>query len=84
MDHETRRLDEPHPADNCPKCSGERIWGDVPTYGSIALRVARIFPGQGTFGLNKTAYAVCHALVCLQCGFTELYTQEPQRLLGDA
>ncbi len=84
IDHETRRLDEPPPANNCPKCEGERIWGEIPTYGSNGLKVARTLPGQGPLGFNKTAYAACHALVCLQCGYTELYTQQPRDLLGDS
>ncbi len=84
MDHETRRLDEPEPTGGCSKCGGRRIWGDIAPIGNPRIVVTRTFPGQGRFGLNKTARADCLALVCIKCGYTELYTRQPQDLLGES
>ncbi len=80
MDHQTRRLDEPGPPNGCPKCEGARIWGDIPAAGSVYFAITRTLSGQGLLGLNKTVRAYCQALVCVQCGYTELYTRRPQDL----
>jgi predicted nucleic-acid-binding Zn-ribbon protein len=84
MDHETRRLDEPALPPPCPKCSGERVEGEVTLIGDNAgFRVARRFAGQGFLGLDKLVNVTCTLLICLDCGYTEFYAQDLRKLLGD-
>jgi predicted nucleic-acid-binding Zn-ribbon protein len=91
MEHPTRRLDDEETGefdsdqepDPCPKCGNARIWI------SLAQPIVREFtkPGINYKGLSITSeshrhkYASCRALLCSECGYTELYAQNPKILL---
>src|SRR3954470_20962290 len=96
-DHPTRPLDEPgppdpslrerhgsdfgHPPAPCRKCAGDRIWANVPGYSASGyLVVERIVKVGGLRG-TKPKRTRCAALVCIECGYTELYAHKPKGLL---
>ena len=77
MDHPTRRLDDPPPAaSRCPKCEQDRIWVEAAAPGDILV-------GQrGQWGgLSIRQRSTCKALMCVECGYTELYARYPKALL---
>lgn len=70
----------------CPKCQHNHILliESVPDTGEHfseirQLNVATTLAGQGWFGNDKVATAgKLSAAVCKQCGYTELYTNQPE------
>ncbi len=81
MDHDTRHLDAP-PSVHCPKCGGAQVWGYTGKQGTSmgAMTIKRDLASRF---LGRVVTVECRALVCVACGFTELYSQEPHTLLGD-
>ncbi len=80
MDHPTQRLD-PNAPDLpgrdmavCPRCSGNRVWAKTQAYGPplFIYKLPRKLFGQQV--------SECVPLVCTTCGYTEFYTQNPQKL----
>jgi hypothetical protein len=91
-DHPTRRLpDDERPAyaagrgpNRCRWCAGEVRAFPTATGqgGGFALQVSN--PAHPPAGwLVGPPMAPIFAQVCLECGYTELYTEQPWRLLGD-
>lgn len=74
----------------CPKCKYNRILNiaNVPDrngeYADASLRIAFAFVGTGFLGGDKTT-PVGHvrACVCRRCGYTELYTDNPETIPVD-
>jgi predicted nucleic-acid-binding Zn-ribbon protein len=83
-EHEaTRRLDRPvrPPASSadtsCRNCGSTTIWTDVHTPGTRGIYLQQI-NGSILWGPKRTELA---ALMCTECGYTELYAYEPKKLL---
>jgi hypothetical protein len=62
---------------DCPICAGPRILADG--YGSLML-VPLGEPWAALHGQSSTTYA----LVCVVCGFTQLYAKTPHVLISRA
>ncbi len=90
-EHPTQHLPgerEPTPRP-CLRCGQPLIDAEAGTVNSAQrntdhcpMTVRRQTPVMGFWG-PKTAQAYCRALVCVACGYTELQTIDPQRLLGE-
>src|SRR5689334_14229617 len=71
----------------CLRCGFPMIDAEVAAQnGSLGsprwpLTVRRVTEAMGFWG-PKHAGSSCRALVCTRCGYTELETMDPQRLLG--
>jgi hypothetical protein len=97
-DHPTRRLpddtrpDRPPGSDPTPPTPGCR-WcgGEVRAFPAIVQTLHGAGPVElenpdgplsgGRFG-GRPPHAPCYGRVCLDCGYTELYTEQPRQLLG--
>ena len=77
--HPTRRLDGsvPTPPTHCPRCDGP-----VQVFPTRPLGVYNP-AGRKDIWLGLPPTAGVNAHVCLDCGFTELYTVRPRQLLGE-
>jgi predicted nucleic-acid-binding Zn-ribbon protein len=72
----------------CPKCQHNRILliERMPDMGEVSseireLHVATAFVGESYFGNEKlTTVGKLSACVCRKCGYTELYTKDPDKL----
>ncbi len=70
----------------CPKCKYNRILyvaqvADHREYASFPAKVAIARTGTGLLGGVKTqGEGELSACVCRQCGYTELYTKDPQAI----
>ena len=97
MDHPTWRFDEPlrERSEICAKCEGKMVWARSVArvysdpvyyrtqYGAYQeekpVYMARLADQSGP----NTLYCMCVALVCTTCGYTELYTHNPQLLIQE-
>jgi predicted nucleic-acid-binding Zn-ribbon protein len=74
------------PERQCSRCQGDMIWANFrPDVSGQVSGVGMLFTRKrkdGSFGphLNQSG---CVALVCSNCGFTELYATQPQDLLKE-
>jgi predicted nucleic-acid-binding Zn-ribbon protein len=72
----TRQLDDLQLSPICPRCGGRRVVAVAQFFLHREVPFSfRDWPFQG-----KT---LCEALVCVKCGYTELYASEPTKLLAE-
>ena len=69
----------------CPKCGDHMIWAkSVATKSgqNYGWREEPLYMAQLHQPIDREArYQICVALVCTACGYTELYTHNPQELI---
>ena len=80
-------------SNTCPKCRGThllvlpRVEQEVDKYGRVeAWRIARVperVEGFPLPGGEPVAAGVVQAYICKACGFTELYTRDPEAIPVD-
>jgi hypothetical protein len=90
MEHPTRRLDDSeqrgsyfgHNPDPCPRCQQPRIWTWASAPTSPRIQLYRVVSAPGLVGERRVVKGTdCAALMCIECGYTELYAQKPEDLL---
>ena len=65
----------------CPKCSSDSVVYPLKTVGYPSRSLAVMVPKKLLFfGLKLPVAFSLQAAVCGNCGYTELYVAEPQRL----
>jgi len=87
MDHPTRRMNPNDPTlpnqdaaprqDTCPRCAGRRVWARTQAH-VHPLKIRKHDAGLFDSGTD------CVPLVCISCGYTEFYTQNPQQLADES
>ena len=61
----------------CSECGGQMVWAKPYTQSSSVYMIP-FSTGAGLFGGNMVSTI---ALVCINCGFSKLFTTEPRRLV---
>jgi hypothetical protein len=87
----TRRLPDPPPGPRpekkrCRLCGGEvrRFEARVLAEGAWqAVEVRNPWGGRDIPWIGERPHAPCDARVCMICGYTELFTRNPQQLLAE-
>jgi predicted nucleic-acid-binding Zn-ribbon protein len=80
-DRPARRLDEPPAPNGCPKCGGRVKWAKVRAIARLGMQAIPIeLESVEKSGWGGPPRARVRAKVCVSCGFTEFYTQEPEVL----
>jgi hypothetical protein len=77
----TRRLDQPEQGQPCAKCRGKRVWAEA-----LVRRDPIVLAPLGAdtlLGFVMGPSTDCKALVCIDCGFTELYAAQPKAVLRE-
>ena len=73
----------------CPKCTGNRLLqltgvAEEGPIGTERWQIARcVNPDKGIFAAAFVTKGFVEAFVCRSCGFTELYTIDPENILVD-
>jgi len=87
MDSVTPQINNPkdkNPPTNCPNCGGSRFWAELVTkdpWGRYSkVHLSRTKGIKFLTGPDKI-YTLCVGLVCNECGYTEVYAEEPNKLL---